>query len=57
MEAEKQALYEDDVFVWTQRTAALLRAGRFDEVDVEYLAAAVGFHGQRRPTEYALTTA
>jgi len=47
VEAEKQALYEDDFFVWTQRTAALLRAGRFDEVDVEYLAGELADMGKR----------
>jgi len=32
------ALYDSDFYSWTQRTAALLRAHRFDEIDVEHAA-------------------
>jgi hypothetical protein len=30
--------YEQDFHAWTQRTAALLRAGRFEEADIEHVA-------------------
>jgi hypothetical protein len=30
-------LYEEDFYVWTERQAALLRARRFDDLDVENL--------------------
>ena len=32
------ALYEEDFLLWTERTAGLLRAGRFDEIDIEHVA-------------------
>src|SRR5713226_8402736 len=31
-------LYDRDFFEWTQCNAALLRAGRFDQADVEHIA-------------------
>jgi hypothetical protein len=33
-----KTLYETDFVEWTERTAALLRAGRFDEADIEHAA-------------------
>ena len=32
------ATYEDDVYGWSQRQAALLREGRYDDIDVENVA-------------------
>jgi Domain of unknown function DUF29 len=32
-----QNLYEEDLYLWSQAQAALLRAGRFDELDLENL--------------------
>jgi hypothetical protein len=32
-----KSLYEKDLYVWSQNQAALLRAGRFDELDLENL--------------------
>jgi Domain of unknown function DUF29 len=32
-----KALYEEDFYVWTQRQAELLRARRYDELDLEHL--------------------
>jgi Domain of unknown function DUF29 len=32
-----EALYDDDFYVWTQRQAELLRARRYDELDLEHL--------------------
>ena len=32
---KKKDLYEEDFFVWAERQAALLRAGRFDELDLD----------------------
>ncbi len=31
-------LYDEDFLVWTEETARLLRAGRFDALDIEHLA-------------------
>ena len=36
--SESAAVYDADFFAWTRQTAALLRARRFDEVDVEHAA-------------------
>ena len=41
------ATYDADFFAWTQRTAALLRARRFDEVDVENAAQEIEDMGRR----------
>ena len=32
-----KALYEEDFYVWTQRQAELLRARRFEDLDLEHL--------------------
>jgi hypothetical protein len=40
--------YEDGFFVWTQQTAALLRARRFAEIDVEHAAEEIEDMGRRR---------
>ena len=34
IEPKTQDLYEDDFYAWAERQAALLRAGRFDELDL-----------------------
>jgi hypothetical protein len=46
-----EADYDVDFFAWTQRTAALLRSGRFDELDVEHLAEEVEDMGKRERRE------
>jgi hypothetical protein len=46
-----EAGYDVDFFAWTQRTAALLRSGRFDELDVEHLAEEVEDMGKRERRE------
>ena len=33
----KRDLYDEDFYVWTRRQAELLRAGRYDELDLEHL--------------------
>jgi len=43
----RAAAYDADFFAWTQRTAALLRARRFDEVDVEEAAQEIEDMGRR----------
>ncbi len=48
---EHEADYDVDFFAWTQHTAALLRSGRFDEVDVEHLAEEVEDMGKRERRE------
>lgn len=35
--AAKPSLYDQDFYVWTQKQADLLRAGRFDELDLPHL--------------------
>jgi len=37
-EAVKSGLYDEDFFEWTRRSAELLRAGRFEQADVEHIA-------------------
>lgn len=38
--------YEDDLYTWTEEQVALLRAGRFDEIDVENIAEEIRSLGQ-----------
>lgn len=45
--ASAVALYDEDFFAWTQRTAELLRDGRFDDVDVEHAAEEIEDMGKR----------
>ncbi len=40
-------LYNRDFFEWTQCNAALLRAGRFDQADIEHLAEEIEDMGKR----------
>jgi hypothetical protein len=39
--------YEQDFYAWTQRTAELLRARRFDEADIEHVAEEIEDMGRR----------
>src|SRR5438876_1559732 len=48
---DSAAAYDADFFAWTQRTAALLRARRFDEVDVENTAQEIEDIGRREARE------
>jgi len=43
--------YDQDFHAWTQRTAALLRAGRFEEADIEHVAEEIGDMGRREVRE------
>ena len=45
------SLYDMDFHLWTQRTAALLRAGRFAALDVEHTAEEVEDMGKREVRE------
>ena len=40
-------LYDRDFFEWTQCNAALLRAGRFDQADIEHIAKEIEDLGKR----------
>lgn len=40
-------LYERDIHAWTQQTAALLKQGRFQEIDVEHLIEELDSMGRR----------
>jgi hypothetical protein len=43
--------YDQDFHAWTQRTAALLRAGRFEEADIEHVAEEIEDMGRRDARE------
>src|SRR3984893_10066203 len=45
------SLYDQDFAVWTSETARLLRAGRFDEVDIEHVAEEIEDRGKRDKRE------
>ena len=45
------SLYDEDFCVWTSETARLLRAGRFDQVDVEHVAEEIEDMGKRDKRE------
>jgi hypothetical protein len=44
---EASQLYDTDFFAWTERAAALLRARRFDMLDVEHAAVEIEDMGKR----------
>jgi hypothetical protein len=44
-------LYETDFFEWTRCNAALLRAGRFDQADIEHVAEEIEDMGKRERRE------
>lgn len=43
--------YDRDFHAWTQRTAELLRAGRFEEADIEHVAEEIEDMGRREVRE------
>ena len=45
------SLYDQDFAVWTSETARLLRAGRFDEVDIKHVAEEIEDMGKRDKRE------
>jgi hypothetical protein len=45
------SLYDQDFAVWTSETARLLRAGRFDEVDIAHVAEEIEDMGKRDKRE------
>ena len=45
------SLYDQDFAVWTSETARLLRAGRFDEIDIEHVAEEIEDMGKRDKRE------
>ena len=45
------SLYDEDFAVWTAETARLLRAGRFDEIDIEHVAEEIEDMGKRDKRE------
>jgi type II secretory pathway component PulM len=45
------SLYDEDFAIWTAETARLLRAGRFDEVDIEHVADEIEDMGKRDKRE------
>src|SRR5713226_2577936 len=45
------SLYDQDFVAWTSETAQLLRAGRFDEVDIEHVAEEIEDMGKRDKRE------
>ena len=45
--------YDKDVLLWSQEQARLLRAGRFDELDIEHLADEIEDVGKSEKRELA----
>ncbi|MGO4879552.1 MAG: DUF29 domain-containing protein [Bryobacteraceae bacterium] len=45
--ADRASLYDQDFFEWTQRNADLLRAGQFDQADIEHIAEEIEDMGKR----------
>jgi hypothetical protein len=45
------AIYDQDFHAWTQEQAAMLRAGRFTELDIEHLAEELDSMGARERRE------
>lgn len=54
MGAVTKTLYETDFVEWTERTAALLRAGRFNEADIEHAAQEIEDLGRSERSAVAL---
>src|SRR5262249_61688818 len=50
-EGRDMPAYDQDFHAWTQRTAALLRAGRFEETDIEHVAEEIEDMGRRDARE------
>lgn len=46
-------LYETDIIAWAERQAALLRSGRFEELDIERIAAEIEDVGKSEERELA----
>jgi len=47
MRADQAKLYDVDFFEWTCRSAELLRAGRFEQTDIEHIAEEIEDMGKR----------
>lgn len=45
--ADLAVLYDEDFFEWTQRSAELLRAGRWEQADLEHVAEEIEDMGKR----------
>jgi hypothetical protein len=45
--ADLSGLYDEDFFEWTRRSAELLRAGQFEQADIEHIAAEIEDMGKR----------
>jgi hypothetical protein len=45
--ADLSGLYDEDFFEWTRRSAELLRAGRFEQADIEHIAEEIEDMGKR----------
>ena len=45
--ADLSGLYDEDFFEWTRRSAELLRAGRFEQADIEHVAEEIEDMGRR----------
>jgi hypothetical protein len=51
--APEPDLYDSDIIAWAQQQAALLRAGRFQELDIEHLAEEIEDVGKSEQRELA----
>lgn len=46
-------LYETDALIWTDTQIALLRAGKFDQLDVEHIISELGYQVRKDKNEVA----
>jgi hypothetical protein len=51
LKSRTASLYDQDFVEWTSETARLLRAGRFDETDIEHVAEEIEDMGKRDKRE------
>jgi hypothetical protein len=49
--ADLSALYDEDFFEWTRRSAELLRAGQLDQADIEHIAEEIESMGKSEKRE------
>lgn len=51
MDDHLNSLYEVDALIWTQHQIALLRAGEFDQLDLEHIISELGYQVRRDKNE------
>lgn len=51
MDGSLYDLYEKDFYAWTQKQAALLRAGKLSEIDIAHIAEEIDSRGRSEKRE------